>query len=145
MNVFYQKDIDINKKYCCYQTTNLINGKYYRGKALTENVLKNNYKGSGTALKNAFNKYGKSNFSTEIIFTCDNEDEAFEYEKEFVVICEDSYNLTPGGEGGSAGCVFFTCHTCRTDTKFDPRFSSLDSIIDHTYHEVVLCAAPVST
>ena len=39
MNVFYQKDIDINKKYCCYQTTNLINGKYYRGKALTENVL----------------------------------------------------------------------------------------------------------
>lgn len=105
MNVFYNENIDINKKYCCYQTNNLINGKYYRGKALTENVLKNNYKGSGTALKNAFKKYGKNNFSTEIIFTCDNEKDAFEYEKEIVVIGNDSYNLTLGGEGGNAGSI----------------------------------------
>ena len=105
MNVFYNENIDINKKYCCYQTNNLINGKYYRGKALTENVLKNNYKGSGTALKSAFKKYGKNNFNTEIVFTCDNENDAFEYEKGFVVIDKDSYNMTPGGEGGNAGCI----------------------------------------
>ena len=41
--------------------------------------------------------------------------------------------------------ICLTSHTRRTNTKFDPRFGSLDGIVDHAYHEVVLCTAPVST
>ena len=43
--VIYNNDIDISLPFCCYQTTNKINGKFYRGKAKTKNVLKNQYMG----------------------------------------------------------------------------------------------------
>lgn len=105
--VIYNNDIDISLPFCCYQTTNKINGKFYRGKAKTKNVLKNQYMGSGSILlKNAIPKYGKDNFEVEIIKTFENESDAYEFEKTFVVLDRNiSYNITPGGLGGSSGCV----------------------------------------
>lgn len=45
-------------------------------------------------------KYGIENFKKEILFVFDNEVDMNAKEKELVTICEQSYNLCPGGNGG---------------------------------------------
>lgn len=85
-----------------YKTTNLINGKYYIGCHKTKN-LDDGYLGSGKLLKQAIEKYGFSNFTREILFEAQNEQEMFEKEKEFVKTNQEdsnSYNLKTGGNGG---------------------------------------------
>ena len=52
-----------------YKITNTINGKIYIGKYQGNNF--NNYWGSGKILKNAYKKYGRENFTKEIIYECD--------------------------------------------------------------------------
>ena len=52
-----------------YKTTNLINGKIYIGKRQKQEFDKY-YLGSGIYLKKAIEKYGKENFSCEIIDKC---------------------------------------------------------------------------
>ena len=49
-----------------YETTNLINGKKYIGKHIS-NKFDNNYYGYGIGLKRALNKYGKENFKIKIL------------------------------------------------------------------------------
>jgi len=85
--------------YTIYKTTNKINGKYYIGKHKTSD-LNDGYMGSGKLLRRAITKYGIENFTKEILHVFDNEKEMNDKEKELVVICEDSYNLCPGGHGG---------------------------------------------
>ena len=59
--------------YLIYRTTNLLNGKYYVGAHRT--TKKNDdYLGSGVALKRAIKKYGRENFSKEIVEECETED-----------------------------------------------------------------------
>jgi hypothetical protein len=53
--------MDISIIYC---TTNKINGKKYIG---SHNKRKLNYLGSGTDLKQAIKKYGKENFTRQIL------------------------------------------------------------------------------
>ena len=52
-----------------YITTNLINNKKYIG-LKTSDVFVPNYFGSGKIIKKAINKYGKNNFSVEILEEC---------------------------------------------------------------------------
>ena len=85
--------------YTVYKTTNKINGKYYIGAHQTEDI-EDNYIGSGVALKAAIEKYGKNNFTKEILYIVDSREEMYRLEKELVVIGENTYNLMPGGEGG---------------------------------------------
>lgn len=89
--------------YTIYKTTNLINGKFYIGKHQTENP-NDSYLGSGRALKDAINKYGKHNFKKEILFEFDNEALMNEKEKELIteefINRPDTYNIGIGGEGG---------------------------------------------
>lgn len=93
-------------KYCCYQITNKINGKFYRGKSTVARI-KAGYFGSGLRLWEAISKYGKQNFSLEILKEFETEEEAFSYEKEIVVLdLKKSYNLKPGGRGGKAKLVW---------------------------------------
>lgn len=84
-----------------YKTTNLINGKTYIGIHKTNN-LDDGYLGSGFALTEALEKYGKDNFKREILEFCDSYDELIELEKVYVDIDwvknKSNYNLKTGGQ-----------------------------------------------
>jgi len=55
-----------------YKITNKINGKIYIGKRKLAKKLfeMSNYWGSGKYIKMAINKYGKDNFTREVIYEC---------------------------------------------------------------------------
>lgn len=97
------------KKFVIYQTINPFNGHYYIGKA-TSSRIQRGYKGSGIRLKEAFEKYGKENFKTIVLWEFDTEDEAFKKEKEIVtprlVLDPNCYNMQEGGSGGTKGSKF---------------------------------------
>jgi len=83
-----------------YKITNLINNKIYIGKDATSDK---NYYGSGVYIKKAILKYGKSNFTKEVIDKCDNYEELSIKEKYWIGFykkSENLYNLTDGGDGG---------------------------------------------
>jgi len=86
--------------YIVYETTNLINGKKYRGYHTTDN-LDDGYMGSGTAIMKAFDKYGHENFKREILEFCDSIEHALERESFYVndewVRDKSNYNLVKGG------------------------------------------------
>lgn len=87
--------------YFIYETLNRINGKRYRGIHKTSN-LDDGYIGSGIAFKKAVEKYGKENFSREIIEFCDSYEELLEKEKIYVdsewIEDYSNYNLKTGGQ-----------------------------------------------
>ena len=89
--------------YTIYKITNKINGKTYIGKHQTKN-LEDGYMGSGKYLKSAITKHGIENFTKEILFVLDTEEEMNYIEKELVTIdfCEskNTYNICEGGQGG---------------------------------------------
>lgn len=84
-----------------YKTTNLINNKFYVGKDSRNNP---NYLGSGLLLNRAIHKYGRENFTKEILEYCENKEHLNEREKFW--ICElkareVGYNIAEGGHGGN--------------------------------------------
>lgn len=85
--------------YTIYKVTNKLNNKFYIGKHKTAD-LNDGYMGSGNLIKRAIKKYGLENFSKEILFVFDNEQEMNEKEKELVVVSEKTYNIALGGYGG---------------------------------------------
>jgi len=88
--------------YLVYKTTNNVNGKYYIGAHKTNNIG-DNYLGSGVALRRAIKKYGKKNFTKEIIGVFTEEHSMFEAEKKFVeesIRDRKCYNMRSGGKGG---------------------------------------------
>lgn len=89
--------------YLVYKVTNLVNGKFYIGAHKTDNK-NDDYMGSGKLIKRAIKKYGIENFKKEIILECESQEEMYRIEAEMVVLCEDSYNLKFGGQGGWDYC-----------------------------------------
>lgn len=85
--------------YLVYKITNTVNGKFYVGCHKTTNK-EDGYMGSGVYLRNAIQKYGLENFAKEILVECSTESEMYDKERELVVLCEQSYNLKEGGNGG---------------------------------------------
>jgi hypothetical protein len=86
-----------------YKTTNLINGKFYIGKDKNNNK---NYFGSGVAIRDSIKKYGKENFSKEILCVCTSIEELNEKEKYYINLYNSQdrnigYNITNGGDGNS--------------------------------------------
>ncbi len=87
-----------------YKTTNLINGKIYIGQDTNNDP---NYIGSGKIIKEAIRKYGKCNFSKEILEKCDSIQSLNEREIYWISFYDSTnnqigYNILKGGLG-SAG------------------------------------------
>jgi group I intron endonuclease len=85
-----------------YITTNLINGKKYIGQKMFR-ISWQDYLGSGKYFLKAVKKYGKENFSREIIAIAYSKEELDKLEIEFIkkhnaVESKDYYNLAFGGE-----------------------------------------------
>lgn len=92
------------KKYhFIYKTTNLVNGRYYIGQHST-NKIDDNYLGSGRWLMRAINKYGRKNFSREIICFASSHSDLNRIERilvnEKTIKDPKSYNIAIGGDGG---------------------------------------------
>lgn len=89
--------------YIVYKTTNRLDGSFYIGKHKTDHI-NDNYLGSGILLNRAIKKYGKQNFSREILKIFHTEEDAFNYERTIVTeeLTSDPlcYNLSTGGMGG---------------------------------------------
>ena len=88
-----------------YITTNLINGKKYIGKKSSSIYVKE-YLGSGRVLQTAIKKYGKENFTNEVIEWCESEDSLNEQEIYWIsyydaVKSNMFYNVHTGGKGGN--------------------------------------------
>lgn len=86
-----------------YITTNLINGKKYLGqRKYDEGGYWNKYLGSGRLIIKAFEKYGKENFSKEIIAEAIDVDELNKLEEHYIKLhnccySNDWYNIRAGG------------------------------------------------
>lgn len=84
-----------------YKTTNLINGKQYIGRKTSTKFVPRYY-GSGRYLQNALKKYGKENFSVELIKECTDLTDLIEsemyYIKEYNAVEDKNfYNESYGG------------------------------------------------
>lgn len=93
----------MKEEYYIYLTTNLVNGKQYIGKH--KGLLNDDYIGSGIAISAAIDKYGKQNFTKQILCICQTEKECNEKEKFFIetynaVKDKNFYNIANGGQGG---------------------------------------------
>lgn len=90
------------KKYgYIYMTTNLINGKKYIGQH-SKDYIDLDYYGSGSALKEAVDKYGKDNFKIDVLEWCYSKEELDTKEKYYIEQYNANksrgfYNLQEGG------------------------------------------------
>jgi len=89
--------------YYIYLTTNNLNGKNYVGQHIGS--LIDSYKGSGTLISKAFKKYGRKNFSKEILAICNSQKELNLLEDIYISLYKSigkaEYNLSKGGDGGT--------------------------------------------
>ena len=90
----------IDMKYCVYKIINTLNDKYYIGVTSIQR-FNNGYYGSGKLIKRAVRKYGTDNFNKMILHEFDDEDRAYERERQIVddtlVNNDKCYNLIEGG------------------------------------------------
>ena len=81
----------------------MINGKIYVGQHTTDNI-NDGYLGSGRRLLEAIKKYGRENFTREVLYVGENHAELNELERTIVnkefVDRPDTYNVAIGGDGG---------------------------------------------
>lgn len=87
--------------HCVYIIVNKVNQRYYIGKHSTNN-LADGYLGSGIVIQHAVAKYGKDNFTKEIIEVFEHQEDAYEYERYLTYFClkdKKCYNLIEGGKG----------------------------------------------
>lgn len=89
-----------------YLVTNNIDNKKYIGKRESSEFDKY-YWGSGKYLQNAIHKYGKENFSREILAWAETKEELCRLEEEYILKYDaidspEYYNLTKGGIGGGS-------------------------------------------
>lgn len=95
--------------YTVYKITNNLNNKIYIGAHYQkDNEDTYSYMGSGIQITRAIKKYGKNNFTKDILFIYDNREDM--YAKEVELVNEDfyknqnNYNMTIGGSGGYNPC-----------------------------------------
>ena len=109
-----------------YKTTNLVNGKIYIGQHKSDS-FDAGYYGSGKYLCRALNKYGKENFSIEVLEWCKSKEIADEREIYNIQKLNSrnhnvGYNIAYGGEGGD----LVTCLPEEEHKRFSDRMSELN-------------------
>ena len=99
-------------KTAVYKITNTVNGKYYIGISAYPDkrwwAHKNQTKKTHIKLYNAFKKHGVEAFTFEVLYWCDNREDARDLENLVVDTCDlvkSGYNMCPGGGGGVAGAA----------------------------------------
>lgn len=91
---------------CVYITTNHVNNKKYIGKCLYDRINNwENYLGSGKELKEDIKKYGKHNFSKQVIDEAGNKEDLERLEEYYIskynaVVSDEYYNLKYSAVGG---------------------------------------------
>lgn len=86
-----------------YKTTNLVNNKIYVGQhKVKDDQLDPNYFGSGKLILEALQKYGKENFTCEIITWCETEKELEDKEIYYIqffksTVRDGNYHMSDGG------------------------------------------------
>ncbi len=85
-----------------YKITNNINGRYYIGARSCDYQIEDDpYFGSGKILNQAVKKYGKQNFTKQILAKFNSRQQAFNAQKEIVnqqfIKLQKTYNITIGG------------------------------------------------
>lgn len=85
-----------------YKTTNLINKRIYIGKKY-KSEFDSTYYGSGTILQEAIKKYGKSNFSVELLQWAESDEEIDQLEKDYISEFRLNFHLYNIAEGGTGG------------------------------------------
>lgn len=85
-----------------YKITNVINGKIYIGQTIRIGVQFDNYWCSGKIIEQSIKKYGKDNFTKEILMECDCQEDANEAEKFYINEFGSTdvligYNISIGG------------------------------------------------
>lgn len=94
-------------KFCTiYQVTHNPTGKVYIGCHQTDD-LNDDYMGSGIHITRAIRKFGKDQFSKQILHVFNTPEEMYSKEAELVneefVLRDDTYNVALGGKGGWTG------------------------------------------
>ncbi len=84
-----------------YITTCLINNKQYIGQTTQKGNDLNKYFGSGYNIKLSLKKYGRNNFTKEILCECSNKTELNNMEKFYIKEYNPKYNIHEGGTGGA--------------------------------------------
>lgn len=111
--------------WCIYKITNNINGKTYIGqhRYVNDDNPMYRYAGSGVALRKAYKKYGRENFSIEVLYkriqyqeTADSM-EIWAIEKERKSNPNGCYNISNGGRGNSSNGRKHTEETKRKMSK----------------------------
>jgi hypothetical protein len=131
-----------------YQTTNICNSKIYVGvHKLTNTSGSRQYLGSGKALKTAFVKYGRENFTriTLAKFSC--AEDAYLAEAEMVteefINRTDTYNMCLGGRGG-VGYIKGRIYTAETRAKLSAASKgnnhNLGRVLTETHKEKIRVA-----
>ena len=122
-----------------YKTTNLINGKIYVGKR-QKSTFDKYYYGSGIKLVKALLKYGKENFSREILEWCSSLEELNQKEKYWIKYLDAKnpligYNISDGGDGCSTGGKINSlyCYVHKEDYFIRVLKSDLNLYIENGY------------
>jgi len=91
-----------------YIITNKINNKQYIG--VTKNTLEKRWKShlyDNNVISQAIKKYGKENFTIEVVYNCNSMEEAYELEPKFIAEHNtkypNGYNISDGGKGSQVG------------------------------------------
>ena len=92
-----------------YITTNLITGRYYIGQHHATVFEPERYLGSGKAILMAIKKYGKENFSCELLATADTQEELDSLEKHYIKeYCATDRNVGYNIQAGGQSNLFIT-------------------------------------
>lgn len=98
-----------------YITTNILNNKTYIGKK--KGVFDKSYYGSGVILQQSIKKYGKHNFTCNVLAYCFTEEELNKSEIYYIEKMKPVYNLARGGTGGDTLALSSNKHKERVIEK----------------------------